>query len=264
MTEVEFHPLLNWAHSQSVAAIRGAYPRYWDENHITYRLLESLLRFRDGLTVTDLERPVSVRFDGFKARGPLEAKHGDVAIVVQRRSWEGETLTGVGFLEAKRRYPSSQEYDALDFSQLQTLLANTPHLQVLLYDYSEITGFGTNIQDSKSKPWWWDYRPSNTIPYTHALVVPAGIALSLKKRSVALHKYGMPWAHQLCARYMCGFDLDYRPEALSLVTEYVNRAQGGFTYVIVVRVDGLGELEDWNEVFPQPNADFYEPILPAV
>jgi hypothetical protein len=234
----------------------SCFPRTWDENHISYRIMEELPRRFSTTEIQGLARPFATKWDAFKLRGPLEQAHGDIAVLVQFRSWEGETLEGVGFLEAKRRDVGAETYPAIDFSQLQRIRAKSPHTQVLLYDYNQISEFGDNL---RLTPFAVPYWPNELgAPFTHTASVQISTVIQLRKRSPSLYKYAFPLSLQLCARFLRGFDLDYRASVVRRVKGFASAPTDTPYFLLVVGVSTGFDKAPGNG--PPVNTNIYEHV----
>jgi hypothetical protein len=192
-------------------AVVKAYPTAWDEDHITFSIVQKLYEQLRDQTIEGLTRPFTVQWTAFKATGKLEHNHGDLAVLVRYKSWESEILEGVGYLEAKRIYPRHDEYeryDAFNSSQLRRINDRTNYPLLLLYDYRRILDFADSLlfQPFISRP---RSSMSFTSPFTHAVVVQGSLVLELNDCSRRLHKYSMPLSHQICARFLQAKDLDF-------------------------------------------------------
>jgi hypothetical protein len=111
-------------------------------------------------------------------------------------------IVGYAYLEAKRRYSDAKgqpRFDELGATQLKRILDNTPHAQVLLYDYDAIAWNYDATRDAEI------FRP---IPTAHAVTLPMNLTLALGVRNAALYRYSVPFAFQLCYRYWQGLDLE--------------------------------------------------------
>src|SRR6202049_2764963 len=184
MFQTDYRNLFLMVEQATQQVVRSAYPRYWKEDYITQSLLAALITRLGSASVIASDRPFTIEVDAFKAHGKLEQTRGDIAVIVRRTSWEDEELTGIGFLEAKRRYPNTGEYTALDFTQLDRIHDGTDNLQILLYDFELIVGFAENLGiPSHLHP----LGTGPSAPFTHALTVPAGLVRTLKKRTKSLH-----------------------------------------------------------------------------
>ena len=260
MHYVEF--LLRVEHICS-SIIRRCYPTSWNEDHITYSLTDELAQLQ-YVEVLGLDRPFKITWDARKLRGAPEQQFGDIGIVVRLKSWSGEEINGVGLLEAKRRDANSANFGAMRKRQLKTILRHTPSSRLLLYDYSQITGFGDNLvppeiwQGAYQRPWLPIYQgPLPAIaPCSHCLTVPTGIALSTGIYTTGLYKYGVPFSVQLCGRYLRGLDIEYRESTVSKVSQFINRS-GGPRHLLLAGVstgDGDPTPPDWI------SDKYYEPL----
>jgi len=214
--------------------LKNDYPRSWDENTLSYNIL-SALRNVPKLTSSNNSQPsVSIKWDAFKFTGKIEQQHGDIAVIVVREAKGRKPLTGVGFLEAKKRDNNSGDYIAIKTKQLSRILKKTPYAYVLLYDYEAKP---VSVSDCI---WcrYWDIR---------AFAVPANLVLALNTKKSHLVEYGLPLSYVLCFRFFQGYDLDFDRE---IVQKVLNRTEefGGISYMLVATI---GEVAD--DQIPQPN-----------
>jgi len=241
-------------------AVRDCFPRTWDEDHITLSLTERLQKQFRRVEIDDLDRHYHVSWDAYKMTGQAEQRFGDLGVLVSMQTWGGETLEGVGLLEAKRRDRNSSRFKAMKPSQLRRLHNKTRNSQLLLYDYDQISGFEDNLHAAHC---WarlgapiWRVHPNflSSTPYSHAVVLPIGTALELKPITTDLYKFSLPFSHQLCGRYLRGFDLETEPDIIEAV-KGVSDEWGGPSYLWVLSVStGL-------EPPPvQLNPEVYRPI----
>jgi len=159
-------------------SVTEAFPRSWNENHVTYAIAQKFQTELREHKIEGLTRPLNVRWDAFKLNGGLEQAHGDIAILVRYKSWESELIEGVGFLEAKRIYPSGR-YDSLDWNQLERINRSTDYSFLLLYESSQVSEFADSI-------FFQPFAPGKTsasldVPFSHAVVVQTPLAISLRK-----------------------------------------------------------------------------------
>ena len=123
--------------------ISRAYPRYWDENHITYSILEEFEQKFKDLSITDYPNGLHTRWSAYKFTGNIETKFGDIGILVNIVYDDGSRLEGVAFLEAKRRSrwgggKGDTRFVEIREPQESAILYNAPLAQYLLYDYDVI------------------------------------------------------------------------------------------------------------------------------
>lgn len=202
--------------------IQSAFPRHWNENHITETILTSLLGSGfPYLEIDGLRRPMVISWDAYKQWGAAETDRGDIAVLVRSSHWMGKHTEGVGYLEAKRRYFQDGRYTALKPTQLRRIQRNAPLAQVLLYDYSPTTEFGDNlaIHGRRELPYYHRYHR----PAAHAIAVPVGSVLASESKDAALAGLGVPLSTQLCARFFRGFDLNYAGSIVKATRESLHK-----------------------------------------
>lgn len=228
--------------------VKGNYPRYWDEDFITQSLLRSLRkefgpRVRVGLDVPPLPYrvywwgwffpavvwPVDwvvVEWDIYKLRGFSEQRFGDVAILVTTKYPDKDKVEGVAFLEAKKLYPKSSDFQAIDFAQLRRINTHAPRASVLLYNYRQVYPYD-----------WW---------YTYAATVPMDLVIATRKKDISLYKFSLPFSVQLLT-HLFGFCLERADEPLNIAKGYLAE-YGSPLYLVVARV-GIGvEPPSSNEI----------------
>src|ERR1700752_4639875 len=74
----------------------------WDENNISFRLVEGLQKILDGRIIDYVHFKKKITFKAYKQSGKPETNYGDIALLVNIQFSTGEALKGVAFLEAKR------------------------------------------------------------------------------------------------------------------------------------------------------------------
>lgn len=231
--------------------IQSAFPRHWNENHITETILTDLLAGDSTyLEIQGLKRPMVIAWDAYKQWGAAETDRGDIAVLVRSSLWMGKLTEGVGYLEAKRRYFQDGRYTALKSTQLRRIQKHAPLSQVLLYDYSPTTEFGDNlaIHGRLELPYYYRYHR----PAAHAVSIPIGSVLASDSKDAALAGLGVPLSTQLCARFFRGFDLDYTEKAVRATRQSLQKldqvrvAIPGPAFVLAVgiaaRADELPDL----------------------
>lgn len=217
--------------------IRGCYPRAWNEDHITYSWLSELSQAWPSLAPAR-HGPVDVSWDAYKMDGALEEENGDVAFLIDLRFDNGNTLQGVGFLEAKRIYESGK-FDALKWKQLIGLEANSMNHQLLLYDHDPVQ---TEFSQFASIC-YFDCHVCGEAQELHcchgyadkssAIVVPSVHAIAYEEKGRALESIGYRLAEQIIMRYFRGLDLNFDKD---LVTKVLAGAAGGAKYLAVATV----------------------------
>ena len=213
-------------------AIRIAHPVSWDENHLTFSIVDALGREARSIELTGLDRPFKLVWDARKLRQPEEADFGDMAVVVNLNTWAGETLEGVGFLEAKRRDLRGSNFPAAKTSQLKRVLRKAPSSNLLLYDYDNVSScmdnWSTLFEDH-----YYRRRFGPTNPFTHSVCVPVRAAIQQGQYSTHLHKFGVPLSYQLLGRYFRGFDLEMDRSVIDAAKGNISRHGGARTLLLV-------------------------------
>lgn len=231
--------------------IRTCHPATWDENHITYSLVDHLFKRHKVENIEGFDRPFKIIWDFRKLRRPEETDFGDIAVLVRLTTWASETIEGVGLLEAKRRDLGRSSFSAAKKSQLKHILGKAPSAQLLLYDYENVTSCMDNCL-SLAERHYYSYRTYPSGLFTHCVSVPIGVALQCGKYNTDLHKFGVPLSYQLCARYFHGFDLETNTQTLAAVKGNVAN-HGGARVIVLV---GISTGND-DPALPEVNDDRY-------
>lgn len=206
-------------------AIRSCSPYSWDEDHITFKITEELFARHRNANVTGLDRPFKIVWDARKLRRPEESDYGDIGVLVNLTTWEGETLEGVGFLEAKRRDQKKNSFSAAKTSQLKRILSKAPSSQLLLYDYDNVSSCMDNWA-GQFEDYYYRRHFGPTPPFTHAVCVPVRTAIQQGTYTTALHKFGVPLTYQIVGRYFRGFDLETNATVLEAVKGNLDKHGG--------------------------------------
>lgn len=205
-TQFESIVSLAWEVESAISsAIRKTEKNSWDENHLTFKMLERLAPILNGATVNEREeRQLTCR--AFKAKGRVEQEHGDIAVLVRILYPDGDLVDGVGYLEAKRRDWSLDRFSAMKVDQLRREYRQTGHAQVLLYDREPILTIRNSCELSD-----WTSPPvpqAFTVPVTYAAVVPMELMFDRKRHNRRAYRFALPFSYQLCFRYFQGLDLE--------------------------------------------------------
>ena len=233
---------------------------HWDENHITYSWIEAARACAASLSLRNFPRPVAIAWNAFKSGGALETKFGDIAFLVDQTFENGQKLSGVAFLEAKRNYGSS--FDKLDPDQLKTHISNTSSHRLLLYDTERsatpaLFPAAFPYPHRRHHPFLYEYYRDYlhySPGHSHATVIPTQHALAFASKSRALHQLSVPLSHQITGRYFLGQDLDYNQET---VTE-VRNGGAQVRYLIAVSIS-FGQAGDAGAIAVPPG-DAYQPF----
>lgn len=209
------------------SAIASCHPRGWNEDHITYTWLHQLRAAAPKISFSKCPK-ISVVWDAYKMDGRLEKDNGDVAFLVKVTFQNGNTLSGVAFLEAKRIY-NSGSYDALKWAQLKHMTDHSSHHNLLLYDFQE-----EEILQPLSWGCCWD-GPRDCFGSSRAIgiVVPTFHALEYKVKDRSLATIGYRLSEQIFLRYFRGLDLNFDQ---NLVNNVKNGVTEGIQYLAIAHV----------------------------
>jgi hypothetical protein len=169
----------------------------WNEDFLSRTFCE-ILRDRSPFTFLTFDGETAETNVFFKKQsGKQENLFGDIGALVRIVTKDGTPITAWGYLEAKRRYRDSGEFDEIRWDQLERIEKNAPHAMLLLYDFIDI-GFNEDVSGDAPLP---------DPPATRSVVVPIALARALGTKSIGLYQAATPLAHQLCYRYLHGLDL---------------------------------------------------------
>lgn len=204
----------------------------WEENHLTLKWLEQIVPILDGMEVQSASERRQIACEAFKLRGKIETHHGDVAVLVRIAFDDDDELKGVGFLEAKRRDWSKDNFPALKIQQLRRLYGKTRYAKVLLYDHEPIIsgapgstvayrphpvyGHDGDIDVVESLRW---------VPCTHAAVVSMDLMFDKIRNGRRAYRFSVPLSHQLCFRYLQGLDLELDAKIIESARRVADREE---------------------------------------
>lgn len=183
----------------------------WQEDTITLKFLSQLRQRLNGSLISDMESRI-VFLSPFKLRKANEKYYGDIGIIVEIEYGDGDKIEGIAFLEAKRKFKASRNYESLKWEQLERIHSNAPHSQLLLYDFRDISEFASTGLVSKKNA--TSSNPMVQLPVTKFVTIPINKAIQVKKKNESLYKLSLPISYQLGYRYMNGFDLDFTHDVL--------------------------------------------------
>lgn len=194
--------------------VTQAFPTSWEEDFISLSLLQALRRSLARIQVRAAYSATSIKSQIFKAKGKLENKFGDIAVIVRNEFANGDIVEGVGFLEAKKRHRKSGKFDEIDLAQFKRITGNAPSARSLLYDFDPITGFATSSWDLH----WTDIHriAYMFLPATNAVCVPLSIHLARKIDDTGLYSSSIPFSQQLLGRFLNLLDMEFATELLNL------------------------------------------------
>ncbi len=194
----------------------------------------------------------------YKLTGNRETHFGDLAIIVDIEFKDKDKLKGVAFLEAKKRYDNSNDYTALDSTQLNRIYGNAPNSRLLLYNYQPMSSIApTGLDITKTTG---GILPK--IPSTYTSVLHINSALKLNHKNDRLHKISIPFTYQFAFRYLYGMDLEYDEDKIQSVLGYGEERNFRTQYVIVVGIKPgkKGEKKDYEAYKPVINKNIYSKI----
>lgn len=209
--------------------LSNCYPRNWDEDYIT-RAMISALRDKFSNTILDIDKKsgkdVKTAWDIYKntTKHKMEQHHGDIGVLVKIQFTKDCALEGVAFIEAKKIYhdqfdDNKSKYDALSWSQLTRVSANSSCHRTLLYDIAP-----------------------NKRNYPLALTLPTKHLMALNDNSREINQYCEDFSYCLSNRYFQGYELDYDKDRVDAVKGILNLV-GGVKYLLVSHVTMSLELE---------------------
>jgi hypothetical protein len=216
--------------------VKRSYPRYWNEDTITLNILRAFETLLYNLEIEGpFEQEIKVNWQAFKFSGKAEHTFGDVAILVHVNYYDGDSIEGAAFLEAKKRYKNQTKFEAMKKKQLRHIYHNAQTSMALLFDYEDITSFAhTDLFQTSLKRYnglFWK-------PGTSAVTVPIKTILATNKGDTSVYKFSVPFSYQLFFRYFQAFDLEFSEPPISIAKGFALKI-GAPKYLAVVSV-GMG------------------------
>ena len=224
--------------------VKGYYPEGWDQKQITRSLFLDMKSLFNEKVIHTPGDTIKTEWTLLQQRIETEEIFGDFAVVVQVTYHDGQSVTGVVFYVVAEKDGGKNSFSNLHKNNYRRLLSVSPHSQLLLYDYDTITGMAfpsTAESVIGNHPHNWN----SWIPFTHAVTVPANLALSLDVKTTALYKVSLPLAYQISYRYLYGLDLDYSASALETASGQ-KTIKGNPRLVILVAVSHGGAEPQMN------------------
>lgn len=205
----------------------------WNEDLITYRLIESLRGILSGYRLPGVENEYSESkfdFEAYKLTGKAEQCHGDIAFIVTRKfPYRFEPVSGVAFYEAKASGSgmySSDVFPSFSVQQLRRLVTHTPRLNYLIYnkEKKKINYGDWQILDIYRDDW----RSRNVGGiYAHAITVDANFLKQYRDISEVQRLVGQSFGSHLVDKILSGRDLDCSrsvEEAIKRWLKYTRRS----------------------------------------
>jgi hypothetical protein len=218
--------------------VKESFPSSWNHQQITRSLFSDLKLLFNGKTIHTPGDAFKTQWTLMKQKDESDEIFGDFAIVVQVAYHDNQTVTGVVFYDVAEKDGGKNSFSNLHKNNYRRLLSVSPHSQLLLYDYDTITGMAfpsTAESIIGNHPHNWN----TWIPFTHAVTVPANLALSLDVKTTALYKVSLPLSYQISYRYLYGLDLDYSTPALETAAGK-KTVKGNPRFLILVAVSHGG------------------------
>jgi hypothetical protein len=234
--------------------VKKLLPGYWNEDTLTRNFLIAFTSRLSSVKLEDARGEFKVIANAFKQSGTVETATGDIAIVLNIQYPDGESIEGVGFLEAKKRTEDSVKFDAVRKDQLKRINKNAPRARLLLYDYEPITQF---IPVYFEHRWYYDrWRDLRLMPTTHALAIPLNLTIAVDHFDTKLYKFGIPFSHQLTMRYFYGHDLEYDKKILDASKGYADKKKLS-KYILTITI---GPYDKTNDQVVNVNRNALEPL----
>lgn len=220
------------------SCITEKFQNNWNSERITRSLFSSLKQLFHGKTVHTPGDTIKTAWHLLELKDNSESVFGDFALVVQISYHDGQNARGVVFYDTAEKDAGKNIFPNLHKNNYRRLLSVSPHSQLLLYDYDAITGMAfpsTAESVIGNQPHSWN----NWITYTHAVSIPANLALTLDIKTTGLYKVALPLSYQICYRYLYGLDLDYNTAALETATG-IKSVKGNPRYLVFLAVSHGG------------------------
>jgi hypothetical protein len=185
-----------------------AYPNEWDENFISFRLMQELRKLFSNRIIHFNNWSKIVDWQSFKNRGKQETSYGDIALLINIQFSSNEVLKGVVCLEAKREF-NSHSFESMDLRQLDSIYANLPFAHLLLYSYHgyELPLKFPNEEEWKSNFWVSSLNTSRQL-----------LRQVERSDNGKVLRTSLPFTMFLTSRVFWGHDLDYRENIYNDIT----------------------------------------------
>jgi hypothetical protein len=222
------------------ASVKENYPSNWDSDFIIRSLFSSLKKLFHGKNIYTPGNTINSFWQLHHLKDETDAVLGDIAIIVQISYHDGQISRGAVFHDVAIKDPGKNTFSSLNKNYCRKVLTVSPHSQLLLFDYDTITGMAfpsTAESVIGNHPHNWN----NWIPFTHAVTLPANLALSLDIKTTGLYKVSLPVSYQICYRHLYGLDLDYSAAALETAAG-IKTGRGNPKYLVLIAVSHGGAV----------------------
>lgn len=217
----------------------------WHEDTITRDVLRTIkVCLKDPLYLFFLGKPIKWNIYKATRTNNLEQKFGDIAFLVKLIFSESDFIEGAYFLEAKRFYFDSNNYQSIDFDNARKYIKYSHAHNFLLYTINHI------------KP--LDY-------YRNVLTLPTQHIIAYKSKSKDIEK-GAEDFTTLLERLFRGYHLDYRENVIDDAKGYVSNTGQKFKYLINIAIPMNQELDfeeqvKLSDINHENYAEFNEPKI---
>jgi len=184
----------------------------WNENLITYKLIESLRDILSHYKLPDIENDYATdkfSLEAYKLTGKAEQSHGDIAVIITRKvPFREGLISGVAFYEAKASGSSGYEssmYPSFSIQQLRRLVTYTPKLNYLIYNKNKRKINNTNWPYIDEPHEWSDFDSERV----NALTIDANFLKQCRDINIATKIIGQGFGKHFVDRVLSGKDLDY-------------------------------------------------------
>lgn len=237
------------------SSVKERYPSSWDRDVITSSLFSGMKSILHGKRILTPGNVIQSRWRMYRFGRDQENPFCDTAILVQVSYHDGQVIQGVAFLEIAEKDPQKNTFSGLNKTRIKKISSVGHSSRVILYDYDPISGMAfpsTAESIIGTSPHSWNA----WLPYTHAVAVPAGLALALDNKSTGLYKASLPLSYQICYRYLYGLDLDFGKPAMEIATgARTDRGNPGSLILIAAAHGGAEPLDAFDF-----NRELYEHI----
>ena len=237
------------------ASVKERYPSSWDADIITATLFAGMKNTLHGKRILTPGNVMHSRWQMYRLAGRRDDAFCDIALIVQVSYHDGQIVRGAAFLDIAEKDPQKNTFSRLNKTRMKKISSAGHGSRILLYDYDPITGMAfpsTAESVIGTSPHSWNA----WLPYTHAVAVPAGLALALDCKTTGLYKASLPLSYQICYRYLYGLDLDFGKQALDIASGMrTDRGSPGFLILVAAAHGGAEPLDSF-----EFNRDIYEHI----
>lgn len=215
----------------------------WDENSLSYGIVKAIRTVLDGYILPNTNFS---KFDveAYKLTGNAEETHGDIAVVVSKTFEYGNSVSGVGFYEAKASSLTGYDYPAFSFQQLRRLVTNTPKLAYLLYERQ------SQIADTQE----WSTLEKENKQHFFTRVVDANLIKQYKHLADAAHNMSQSFGYHFVHKILSGRELDYSRPPIDTIRRWLKITRRSTAFVISISVLET-EKEHFHTQLELPNFD---------